>query len=227
MKTIRSNVFETNSSSCHTITFINPNNNHLRYWPSGSYKTLRMSSEEDFYGGGEFNDPITKAMYFSDALSAYILREFRNKAAEYYFNKGITEEDFKPDFPDTIRERLLKKVDYNGYSLNDEQYKNFIMSYAEDLKEQKEVLDPILELLSQIKDSIGAYFENEGIKIIWEDTYGDDWTETLKPKGQIDHQSNIYEDEDCEKLALLFQDVPTLYKWIMTKEGALYLTSDG
>ena len=82
-------------------------------------------------------------------------------------------------------------------------------------------------MLSQIKDSIGAYFENEGTKIIWEDTYGDDWTKTLKPKGQIDHQSNIYEYEDCEKLALLFQDVPTLYKWIMTKEGALYLTSDG
>ena len=160
MKTIRSNVFETNSSSCHTITFINPDNNRLRYWPSGSYKTLRMSSEENFYGGGEFNDPITKAMYFSDALSAYILREFSNKTAEYYFNKGITEEDFKPDFPDTIRERLLKKVDYNGNPLNDEQYKNFIMGYAEDLKEQKEVLDPILELLSLIKGSIGAYFEN-------------------------------------------------------------------
>lgn len=227
MKTIRSNVFETNSSSCHTITFINPDNNHFRYWPTGSYKTLRMSSEEDFYGGGEFNDPITKAMYFSDALSAYILREFRIKAAEYYFNNGITEEDFKPDFPATIHDRLLKKTDYHGNPLSDEQYKNFIMSYAEDLKEQKEVLDPILELLSQIKDSIGAYFENEGTKIIWEDTYGDDWTKTLKPKGQIDHQSNIYEDEDCEKLALLFQDVPTLYKWIMTKEGALYLTSDG
>ena len=138
-----------------------------------------MSSEENFYGGGEFNDPITKAMYFSDALSAYILREFRNKAAEYYFNKGITEEDFKPDFPDTIRERLIKKTDYHGNPLNDEQYKNFIMMYAEDLREQKEVLDPMLELLSQIKDSIGAYFENEGTKIIWEDTDGDDWTETL------------------------------------------------
>lgn len=223
MRTIRNSAFETNSSSCHTITFVG--DKLLNYWPKRDYPELRMSSEENYYGGGEYNDPITKAMYFSDALSAYVLREKAFKLVEYYKVAGVTKDDLDEPTENVVK-YLVERKNHKGEAATDKEYESCLFNFSEYLKMPDEITDQMEEWMSQIKDSIEAYFENEGTKIIWVDTDGDDWTKTFNPKGSIDHQSNIYEDDACVELAELFMNVPALYKWIMSKEGSLYLDTD-
>ena len=227
MRTIRLKTFETNSSSCHTITFVN-NDSLVDYWSKNDFHELRMSSEENYYAGGEFNDPPTKAMYFSDALSAYVLRELSTKIADYYKVAGVREEDFTEEASDYAKERLLTRTLHNGKHMDDQAFENQLFNFAESLKIPDEIMTEMSEWVSQIKDSIEGYFENEGVKIIWTSSdSGEDWTKTFKPEGSIDHQSNIYEDDNCLELAELFMNVPLLYKWIMSKQGSLYLDCDG
>ena len=227
MKTVRSSVFETNSSSCHSITFCK-DNKPVKWWPVSDFRTLRMSAEKDFYGGGEFNDPLTKAMYFSDALAAYISRERSLRVVDFYEKLGsVTEKDLIEGHTKSAKEMLVDRKNHEGEPIKDEIWKNALYNYSDELK-APEIESDIKEILSQIKDSIEGYFENEGVKVIWSDSdLGKDWTETLEPLGAIDHQSSIYEDPNCEKLAKLFMDVPKLYEWIMSKDGSLYLDTDG
>lgn len=188
-----------------------------------------MSAEEDFYGGGEFNDPHTKAMYFSDALAAYINREKFSRTVEFYEKLGsVIEEDLAADYSKSAKRVLVDRKDYEDKTLSDEAWKRALYGYSDELKVPEEIKKDLLEKVSQIKDSIEGYFENEGVEIIWTEFCSErDWTKTLEPLGVIDHQSNIYEDENCEKLAELFKDVPALYKWIMSKQGSVYLDIDG
>ena len=202
MKTIRSNVFETNSASCHAITFShNAVCNHTG--------VLRMFAEQSYSGGGILDTPEEKADYFSVALATYLRAKYINKHFEFWNGRISDSSSIKEELGDACGDSYLQKFP-------------LIPSIAREL----------ISEAKRLMDEIQAEFKSHGVEVSFsEGNYGfivaedrkitrsmrvQDIYDLISFQGDIDHSSSPEEDPDCDaaKLAKLAYNPESLYEFI-------------
>ena len=222
MKTIRNNVFETNSSSCHSLTFFDD----VREHDFEKVSRLYFSADKYFYGGDCYiSDATTKGRYYSCALASYIELQRENLKRKYYLRKKIISDDmFLYDDPNYFDLKIKVK------QLPKKEFENNYHKYSWLLKCPEKIVQQIQDLLNTIKNSLNDFFKQKNIEIIWTDIENPhhDWT-MIKSDGNIDttecidHQSDALESNDCYRLAELYKNPENLYNWILDKNCTIYL----
>jgi hypothetical protein len=110
MKKIRNRVFETNSSSCHSITIDNTNISYYTIYPD-SEGIITLRGGEFGWEIADYNDPLTKAEYCAQSIVQSVYTptdslEFRDENKKEMLIK-------------VIEEHTGAKVEFNALSLND------------------------------------------------------------------------------------------------------------
>ena len=213
MKTIRRGTFETNSSSCHSITF-NNNGKDVRgntqilyaearnvYCGSGNYQ-YDHDDDYEYDAGAPIGNPQGKFEY---ALICFV--EQLNTIAEY---KKIAWYDKHPE----------EKAKYESDGMN--------VRWNAPLT--AEIYNELVEDYESTKNLIIETFQNEyGINVVWEIpaprsleevNSGKTYTgvpyakELIDVDGCIDHDSSCTQHvEDAWKLADMVRDPHQLYNW--------------
>lgn len=196
MKTIRWNTFETNSSSCHSITFSNTP------VEKPSVHNLVMFADHNYCGEGELTNPEDKATYFSVAMVENFRRLLHESKKKYYQNSFSEIADI---FEDMYNLKLEDLQDWRVTKLPTPQS----MRHA------------FISLFENRMNEIEEYFRSKGVKvkfnslsnsyssadegiIIVNNEYNDDYDEIITYGGSIDHESSPLEGvEDAITLAEL------------------------
>ena len=178
MKTVRYNTFETNSSSCHSITFSNKGSGTL---PAGSF-VLRVQGGDYGWEVETYSNAQDKFSYWFSAFKECANISFRKKREEFE-SKGISaEKAFNVAFQE-MYDNYAKTLIY----LQDKGVHLYI--YYDDWQHD---LEDYLSAL-QIKNTYKNCCDNQehwfyGFDFLVETGYG------------IDHQSGPGEDGDCRSL---------------------------
>lgn len=222
MKTIRNNVFETNSSSCHSITFNNvlsPNFENV--------KKLYFSCDEYFYGGDvTVDDAETKALYYSVALASYIKMKLEDYKRDFFLKNFESRFDYFKNFGSDYGvnyQNELKTISKKDFKKN---YYNFswVLVYP------PEVIKKGQKLLNKIKKKLDNYFNEKGVEIVWTDrnNQNKDWTiltdEGVKSTECIDHQSSASESPECVIFVEFYKTPEKVYNWILNKNCSVFLS---
>lgn len=242
MRTIRKGVFETNSSSVHTITFVNEQramDDEIKYdIPPTLHSQINFFGQGEYYSNGLVKSPQEKADYFSVALAGLMSMKFSEELCQHFSNfyepltkrAKITEDDLNETYhslDDTRKKDIL-----NDLNTRESTPTWLLDSY---LKRPQDLVDKYNGLMAAIKDSISAEFARYGVEACWPSSVLDmsDWTKVsddasaaFVTDGYIDHQSFVYESEDCVKLAELYLYPKVLFFWIFGP-GEIYCDSDG
>lgn len=224
MISIRESVFESNSSSCHSISFSRPKS--AKY-----YQSVVLDWEGSEYGWGfaSFTDFQSKFSYYLTALPTWLsIMQKKEYAERHGISKEYGQYSFSFETPEriaTVRKendtygiKYYKEID----SKNIEYIKNLtydkLTSIYEFLKKAGCIFghfnlspnssgctvvneDVFLETLQQLKDSKELDWKNKP-----------DVSDWVYFGGYIDHQSSPAEDPDCFKLASMNPE--ELLDWI-------------
>ena len=186
MKTIRSNVFETNSSSCHSITFPSY---HTEVIPSDNF-ILEVKGDDFGFGPETISDPQGKFSYWFSAFVDCVPLLFREKLAAKN-NKSVWESypsEKSPLLPELFEEGLNEIYDHFAKVLIFFRDKgvNLLIKYDSNQHDLEDYLDTFRrnndDYESHVKDQIW-YFN-----FLVEERYG------------IDHQSGPAAESDCRRL---------------------------
>lgn len=175
MKIIRKNVFETNSSSCHSITFSSKGSGTL---PSGDF-ILQVKGDDYGWEVETYSNAQDKFSYWFSAFRDCACIQFLN-AAEENEKQGKSKEDA---FDTTFEETYNKLAQVLLY-LRDKGIHLYI--FYDDWQHNLEDYLRDLQIKNTYKDNYANYFP--GFNFLVETGYG------------IDHQSAPREDGDCRAL---------------------------
>lgn len=195
MRTIRKHVFETNSSSCHSITF-----------ESAEVRTkypnrLYMRAEGCYSSGGTLYRPEDKADYFAVCLAGWLKYMLLQKKKEYYNNL----------LDNPAVSEVIKEI----FNITDKQ-----SMYIYGLPTPNKFKDEIEDLFNSRKAEISEVFKTHGVEVIWdesEDSYhkephiyiernplSSNYDAVVVCEGAIDHESSAeFGSSDAIKLATL------------------------
>lgn len=211
MKTIRRHTFETNSSSCHSITF---GYNVGTIYP----KELPMMATAYYCGQGELSSPEDKADYFSVAMMENFSRILMDMKAEYYKNAFAEKPDIFTDI----------------FNFNYEIISGWKVS---SLPTPRSMRAAFLKMVGFRLEEISDYFLTKGVRVIFDDgknhgisicqsEYSPDYKKVFSYPGNIDHESSPLEEvEDAIKLAEL--PVEKLFDFIYATDSSINCEYNG
>lgn len=222
MKTVRNKTFETNSSSCHSITFCGDS-----YEPSAR-EPLYLDTE--YFSCHEITSWQEKLMY------AYMcfLDVFDTKAANAkfeYFNSAPDEvkkwlsenEGYK--FPD------VKKCSNNEVELY---YKGYYESgRIIDIDYPEQLYEKLRHEFKTVIDNVISAFASHDVKVIFKPEVAPFLEDKARqPRSltcgdRIDHQSAPREDSDAWALGCFFYNPESLYQWVVDTNTKVDMDYDG
>ena len=209
MISIRENVFESNSSSCHSLTF--PTKGSAKVFPGTS---LIWEGDEFGWQQEKYHDPQSKFSYWLVAFTTWI---------EGY--QGQVEREIRKNQEYWLTDRQEYWDDHNGPA----SLKSF--QKAADLFQQ--TVFEVIKLFKARKVAFKFYDRNN--KPITEDEFVQDVHNRSDKNsfktgytvldvdygGYIDHQSGPLEDPACKKLAMMKPE--EVFEWVF---GDSYIETD-
>lgn len=218
MVSVRFNTFETNSSSCHSITFNNMGEidtkgiTEMVITAKGSYcgsENYGYDEEYDFYYDlGDFlTSPIEKMNYAIICFVEYLNRRARIEDKEDWYKKH---------------------KDSNVKFDRDKPHKTLL---------PLEVYNSLLSIYETTKDSIIDFFGKKGIKVDWQLPKPTDLDEInseidkpyssrllIEIDGYIDHDSSCFQHEPQPwKLAELCQNPEKLFDFVFRPTNKIFI----
>ncbi len=222
MRTIREHVFETNSSSCHSLTVSDKQLPSDLKFP----KTLLMAGTNWYDANSDLVNPEEKADYVAVCLAEYLEWELDLRTVKFY-------REFVPSKKWGAFERAVDG--HSWYTCKVDGVDVPAMYRATDsLRPPRKVVETVTEHFETIKKNIETTFAKHGVQVKWfdKDNRGIDFDFVnggVMVKGSIDDRSsprNCYQETKAI-IEMLNEDEPErLFNFIFNPESIVHCDSD-
>lgn len=216
MKTIRHSVFETNSSSCHSVTFSDVITN-----TSPMPSEVRFFAEGLYCSEGALAHFEKKADYLSVCMGEYMRLLVFAYTTRYY----------KERYTDEAWTEFMSDKKWSLHELYDSVpgYDEAILFIHQWLKIPQEALDFAKEWFDGAKSAITEYFRERGVDAVFDDYYDENRGIRIHDgyihfDGGIDHESSAeYANTPGMDLATMWsRDMPAFFDLIFNPNSIIH-----